>query len=285
MERPGCLPLPDKNAIDISQEAFDILRKILKSRTDFNLVCYKDKCIKRRINIRIRATHSPTAEDYCELLLASDAELDHLLRVLTIHVSHFFRNPPTFAKLKCEIFPILFKLARQEGRDSLSFWSVGCAAGEEPFTLAVILKEAFAHELKRTGVSISATDVDAATLTMARNALYTEDRLAEVTEALKSRFFTQVDTKYHLKPEIREMVSFRQSDLYETSSFIESDLILCRNVLIYFEREHQEKILLGFAEVLRKGGFLVLGKSETLTGEGRKRFRTVCPIERIYQVI
>jgi chemotaxis protein methyltransferase CheR len=285
MERPACLPLSDKNGVDISPEAFDIISRILKNRTGFNLLCYKDKCIRRRIGIRIRATHSPTADAYCELLLENDAELDHLLKVLTIHVSHFFRNPPTFAKLKGEILPALFKLARQEGRESLSFWSVGCAAGEEPFTLALILKEAFAPELMKTGASIIATDVDATTLNMARTAIYTEDRLVELPEEVKVRHFTPVDTKYHLKPEIREMVSFRQSDLSEIDSFIESDLILCRNVLIYFEREHQEKILLGFAKVLRTGGFLVLGKSETLTGEGRKRFRTICPIERIYQVI
>ena len=90
---------------------------------------------------------------------------------------------------------------------------------------------------------------------------------------------------HHLLPEIKEMVDFRRSDLFDRDSFQESDLILCRNVLIYFERMQQEKVLNGFAEVLRRGGILIMGKSETLFGAIRARFQTVCPVERIYRVI
>jgi chemotaxis protein methyltransferase CheR len=285
MEIPATMTNPDRNSHEISPDTFDIIGKILKNRTGFSLDSYKDKCIKRRISIRIRATHSPTAEDYSNLLLNNDAELDNLLKVLTIHVSHFFRNPTTFDKLRTEILPILFRQAQTEGRDSLTILSVGCASGEEPYSLALILREYFAEQLSQVQVRIHAIDVDAATLVNARNAVYTEDRLAEVSEELRTRYFDCRDNKFYLHQSVKEMVTFEQRDLYETGSFADFNLALCRNVLIYFERTVQEKILSGLAAALHSGGFLVLGKSETMVGESRKLFKTICPVERIYQVL
>jgi chemotaxis protein methyltransferase CheR len=276
--------LPVSTSPDISPEAFEMIRRILKNLNGFNLDSYKDKCIKRRISIRIRATNCKTAEAYCELLLNNEAELDLLLKVLTIHVSHFYRNPPTFEKLKREIFPSLFSRCKREGRDDLKLWSVGCASGEEPYTLALILKDNFSADMQGINVSILATDVDAATLEVAKQAAYHADRLAEVPDSIKTRYFEQGGAKYQLMPEITKLVTFRQGDLSNITSYPKSDLILCRNVLIYFERSQQEKILNGFADALSSGGVLVLGKSETLVGETRQRFRTICPVERIYRV-
>jgi chemotaxis protein methyltransferase CheR len=275
----------DKDAHDISADAFDLIRGILKGTKGFDLDIYKEKCIRRRIAIRVRATHCATAEEYGELLRHNEDELDLLLKVLTVHVSQFFRNPPTFEKLRTEIIPYLLKVRGPAATDRLTFWSVGCASGEEPYTLALILKDSFPAEAVGQRVSILATDVDATILKVARLGIYGEERLPEAPEAIKQRWFRREDGKYHLLPEIKEMVDFKKSDLSHRDSFPESDLILCRNVLIYFERRQQEKILNGFADVLRKDGILVLGKSETLFGEIRARFQTVCPVERIYRVV
>lgn len=273
------------DASHLSDEAFEIIRRILKNSTGFNLDSYKDKCIKRRIAIRIRATHSASSEEYCELLIRDAGELDLLLKVLTIHVSQFFRNPPTFAKLRGEILPYLFARAVNEQRAALNFWSVGCASGEEPYSLALILKESFAAEMARTKVSILATDVDEGILETARKGVYGEERLAEVTPSLMKHWFALREGKHQLVPEIKTMVDFRRGDLLGSGPFPESDLILCRNVLIYLERQEQEKIIAGFADALGSGGILVLGKAETLVGACRRRFQTVCPVERIYKVI
>jgi len=275
----------DKDPNDISSYAFEIIRRTLKSIKGFNLDIYKEQCIRRRIAIRIRATHCATAEEYGELLRRNTDEMDLLLKVLTIHVSQFFRNPLTFEKLRTEIIPYLLKVRGPTGRERLTFWSVGCASGEEPYTLALILKASFPAEAARERVFILATDVDATILNVARLGVYGEERLPEAPDAIKQRWFRRENGKYHLLPEIKEMVDFKQSDLSCRDSFPESDLILCRNVLIYFERRQQEKILNGFADVLGKDGILVLGKSETLFGEIRTRFQTVCPVERIYRVI
>jgi chemotaxis protein methyltransferase CheR len=282
MEQPATI---SADLPEISAEAFGTILRVLKSLRDFNLDIYKDKCIKRRIAIRIRKTNCASATEYGELLMRDAAEPDHLLKVLTIHVSQFFRNPSTFQKLQDDIFPYLFSRCDMDRRDRLKLWSVGCAAGEEPYSAGLIIKEYFADRLARLEIAILGTDVDQEVLETARKGAYREERLLEVPREIKERWFRAADGKFQLAPEIINMVTFRRSDLFDTGSFPESDLILCRNVLIYLERNHQEKILNGFADALRSGGVLVLGKAETLVGESRRRFQTICPIERIYRVV
>lgn len=270
---------------DIPAATFDAIRRALKELRGFNLDIYKDKCIKRRIAIRIRKTNSPSATHYAELLTRNAAELDHLLRVLTIHVSQFFRNPSTFQKLREDIFPYLFGHCDRMSRTELRIWSVGCAMGEEPYSAALVLKHFLAGLMTGRGLSILATDVDQEVLENARKGIYREERLAEVPAEVRERWFAPTEGKFQLAREIMDMVTFGRGDLSDVSAFPESDLILCRNVLIYLERSHQDKVLTAFADALGPGGILVLGKAETLVGESRRRFQTVCPMERIYRVV
>ncbi|GFE57269.1 chemotaxis protein CheR [Geobacter sp. AOG1] len=272
-----------KNFPDISPEAFEVIRRIMKNACGVNLDSYKDKCIKRRIALRVRATNCITAEEYCDLLLRDEEEVDRLLKVLTIHVSQFFRNPPMFEKLRQEIFPFLFTLPEINVTGGLTVWSVGCASGEEPYTVALLLRHFFASELGRIGATILATDVDAAILEAAREGIFGEERLVEVSAELRRKYFVQRDGRYQVVPEIKSLVEFRQADLGHLDTFPECDLILCRNVFIYFERSQQEAILHGFADKLHPGGVLILGKSESLVGDVRSRFQTICPVERIYR--
>jgi len=274
-----------EKVFDISDEVLERLRSILKTRKGFNLSLYKDKCIKRRIAIRIRATQSASAEAYGTLLLQDWSELDTLMEVLTIHVSEFFRNPATYAKLTNEIFPYLFNLCKKESKTTLNLWSVGCAGGEEPYSLALIMKDTYPEETAQVNCSIYATDVSAAVLKVALKGVYGTERLKSLPQLLKSRYFTFCDGNYQLLPEIMELVTFEQSDLYCTESYPKCDMIMCRNVLIYFERKQQAKIIKGFVDALPSGGILVLGKSENLLGETRKPFQTICPVERIYRKI
>jgi chemotaxis protein methyltransferase CheR len=277
--------LCDEKNIEISDDALESIRNILKIRKGFNLSLYKDKCIKRRMATRIRATQCANAEAYGKLLLRDEGELARLLEVLTIHVSEFFRNPPTYAKLSEEIFPYLFDLCRKEGKEHLKLWSVGCAGGEEPYSLALIMKDTFPEETARVNCSIYATDVSDAVLKVAAKGVYGSERLKSLPQLLKSRYFSCCDGYYQLLPEIMELVTFAQGDLYCTGSYPKSDMIMCRNVLIYFEQKQQAKIINGFVDALPSGGILVLGKSENLLGQTRKPFQTVCPVERIYRKI
>lgn len=266
----------------LTEQTFSVIGDILRSRTGFNISAYKDKCMKRRIAIRMRATCSATAEDYCRLITEDEAELNHLVRVLTIHVSQFFRNPPTFQKIREVVLPMLFA-PRVQAEAPLRIWSVGCATGEEPYSLALILKEHFPDMLDCGEVSVLATDVDQEVLEQARKGVYGAERLADLPEPFKGKYFLEEAGKFELLQEIREMVEFRREDLNQVVDFPGADLILCRNVLIYFERRDQERIMHAFADALPPDGVLILGKSEILVGESRKRFDTLCPYERIYR--
>lgn len=277
--------LSNERVFEISEEVMRFIQDILNDRKGFNLSPYKDKCIMRRIATRIRTTQSDSAEAYANLLLSGDGELEILLKALTIHVSEFFRNPGTYFKLRDEIFPHLFDLCVKEGKKSLKLWSAGCSSGEEPYSLALVMKESFAAEMEQLPCSIHATDVSSAVLEIAAKGIYAGERLKAIPPELKLRYFSSCGDNFQLLPSIREMVSFEQRDISDADSFPESDLIMCRNVLIYFERKHQERILKGFADALPDGGILVLGKSESLLGETRKPFRTVCPVEKIYRKI
>jgi chemotaxis protein methyltransferase CheR len=207
MEQPTTRIRPTgADAPDIPAEAFTTILRVLKKCRDFNLDIYKDKCIKRRIAIRIKKTDCSSAAEYGELLMRDAAELDHLVRVLTIHVSQFFRNPSTFQKLREEIFPYLFDRCNRENRAGLKLWSVGCAGGEEPYSAALLLKETFADLLTGRELSILATDVDREVLESARKGVYREERLAEVPRELRERWFAPREGNFQLAQEIMDMV-------------------------------------------------------------------------------
>lgn len=278
---PRISPFETEQA-EINPLQMDMIARLLFERAGFRLANYKEKCVMRRINIRIRATNSPSPEAYCQLLRNDGREIARLYKTLTIHVSHFFRNPSVFDLLRNKIIPELFSL-HTENAEEIVIWSVGCSTGEEPFALAIILQEDFARELERIPVRIIGTDINGEILTQAREGLYLPERLEEVSSHLRDRYFTAVDGRFRINENIRNMVQFRQEDIFSEGAGHKCDLILCRNVMIYFERPFQEEMLKMFAECLSSGGFLVLGKSETVVGSARNRFQSVSPLERIYR--
>ncbi len=280
----GPLFVTEHIPLEISEEEFDQIRRTLQDMRGFNLDAYKDKCVRRRIAIRIRATHCESAREYCHLLTSQAAEVDLLLKVLTIHVSQFFRNFSTFEKLRLEILPYLFTVARQEKLSGLKFWSLGCAGGEEPYSLALLLADHFSRDLERIPVTIEGTDVDASILDAARLGQYSQERMVELPPHYLQRYFTESNGQFTLIPSIRDMVHFRHGNIFHGDIYQRCDLVLCRNVLIYFAREQQENVIRNIARVLNPWGIMVLGKSETLLGESRSLFQTVCPVERIYRV-
>lgn len=280
IETSDNIPVPHA---EITDEELAEIGLILNMYRNFNLSVYKDKCMKRRVSIRMRSTRCHTAPEYCNLLRQSPLELDLLQKALTIHVSQFFRNPSMFEKLRSEVFPRLFSDCLKGEIDTLRALCLGCAGGEEPFSLAILLREHFSKEMRTVQTVIHGMDIDAHTLQLAQQAEYIEERLKEVSAEMLERYFRPNELRFRLVQEIRQMVTFLQGDITKTAEYTPSDLVLCRNTLIYFTRLDQEKILHGIADILPTGGILVLGKSETLVGDTRRRFEAVCPVERIYR--
>jgi chemotaxis protein methyltransferase CheR len=270
------------DSLEIGDDALAEISLILEMRRNFSMSIYKDKCMKRRVAIRMRSCRCHDAAEYCNLLRQSEQELDQLKKTLTIHVSQFFRNPSMFEKLQTVVLPYLFQNANVPD-ERLRFWSLGCAGGEEAYSLGILLREFFTRELLHTPVDILAFDIDADILQAAERAEYNEDRLKELPGLIRERYFVPNGPRLQLSAEIQEMVTFHQRNIMDIESFEPCRLILCRNTLIYFTRSDQEKILRGIAHILPTGGILVLGKSETLVGDVRKYFSTICPVERIYR--
>ena len=267
---------------DITDKELVEIGSILMKRRTFDLSVYKDACMKRRVAIRIRSTGCRDATEYCDLLRRNNHELDMLRKVLTIHVSQFFRNPSMFEKLRSRILPELFRTCSRNDSGVMRILCLGCAGGEEPYSLAILLREHFSAEMRSVPTSITGCDIDDETLRMARQADYTEDRIKEVPVVLRERYFRREGSRFQLVPELREAVSFHHGNVTSVAEHQPSDLVLCRNTLIYFTRSDQEKILHGIADILPENGIVVLGKSETLVGDVRRRFTSVCPVERIY---
>src|ERR1039457_112172 len=278
MEHPENIsPLTGIDFFEFSPRVFSDISTLLKTLHSFNIGMYKDKCIKRRIAVRIRKTNCFSAEEYVELLRQDKSEVNRLIKVLTIHTSHFFRNLPAFEKLTADILPGLFSPEGQYESKPINILSVGCAGGEEPYTLALIIKEYFDDFLSRQNVSIIACDIDHDILEFADKGVYGEDHVREIPPEIIKRWFRHEGQEFHLAQEIKDMVTFRTGDLFDLANFPRVKLILCRNVLIYVERCHQEKIIRDFAGLLGSGGFLMLGKAETLVGNSRRLFQSICP--------
>jgi len=265
---------------ELSDAALGAITTLLRDRRQLDFAAYKDRCVRRRIIKRLRASGARDIDGYLVRLAGDEAELDALLATLSVHVSQFFRNPGTFSALATQVLPDLCRLARAAGRRELRLWSVGCASGEEAYSLALLVDELAPAGLE---VSIVGTDISASILAVARAGSYGPARLTEVPPAVLARYFTREGSSYRLIEQVRTMVRFERHDVLTSPAFPAADLILCRNVLIYFTREEQARILARFAAALPEGGVLVLGRAETMVGRVRQLFHTELATERIYR--
>ncbi|SEA38255.1 MCP methyltransferase, CheR-type [Desulfuromusa kysingii] len=252
---------------------------ILQQQQNFNLGGYKDLCIKRRIAARIRTIGYHNPETYTQLLQQDTLEQQQLLAALSIHVSQFFRNESVFRALDKQILPELLEISRHNG-SKLRIWSVGCANGEEPYSLALLCQK---WRKKGDELSIIGTDLSPKALLRAKRGSFPADRISSVPSEMLADYFINSGDQYQLSDSIREQVQFFRHDIITDKPFYRATLILCRNLLIYFSREQQQKVLGILAAALLPKGYLVLGRAETLAPDCRKLFVCIDPAERIYQ--
>src|SRR5215467_6602943 len=244
----------------------DVLRSILEQvsrQASMDFRSYKTSTILRRIGRRMTVTHSSTMGEYVEYLKVYPEEVGELVKAFLINVTQFFRDANAFAYLKSEILPKLIEQGRNRDH-TLRFWTAGCATGEEPYSLAMQVTDLLGAELPEWSVKIFATDLDEAAINFARRGLYSENLLKGIPAEYRDRFFEHVDHGYRIVKTLRQMVIFGQQDLSRSAPFPRIDLVLCRNVLIYFTPELQEYVLNQFAFSLSPNGYLFLGKAETV---------------------
>ncbi len=257
------VPVREEGAREELERSLQEFLDGLKERHGVDFTSYKTPTILRRLKRRMVATHTGTIEDYASYLDDHPEELPQLVNTLLIKVTQFFRDPELFAHLRGEVLPGLIEEARRQNRQ-LRIWSAGCATGEEAYTLAIILSELLGSEAALADVRIFATDVDGEAVDFARSGVYPAGALSGLSEEQKEHYFTQEEGHYEVKKPVRAMIVFGEHDLARRSPFPRIDLVVSRNVLIYFTTELQKRALELFAYSLRDGGYLVLGKAETI---------------------
>jgi chemotaxis protein methyltransferase CheR len=276
--------MPQEIGID---KDFEQLKYNVKELLNFNTFQYKDTYLGRRFASRLRALHLDTYHAYWELLKNDAKEQEKLLQELTINVTEFFRDTPVWDALSCEVIPTIIK----EKKGIIRIWSAGSSDGKEAYSIAMLLASIIGENELIKQVDIIGTDIDRDCLNHATLGRYLSRPGLNQTDIRKQLTFIKTPEKYfditddifQVKQIMKVPVSFQYHDLISGPKKHNFDLILCRNVVIYFTRQLQEVLYKDFYNALNPGGFFIMGKTETLIGESRELFIPYNLKERIFR--
>ncbi len=281
------LPVPEREEMLRSYLSDDLhgeyrqIFSLLRGQYNLDFSKYKPPTVGRRIQRRMEFMQINDANTYAALLAKEPEELDHLYRDLLIGVTEFFRDTKAFRKLETEVLPELFRGRGPE--DDIRIWSAGCATGEEAYSLAILLSEQAAKVNFKGNITIFATDVHRTSLDAASQGLYDTQRLKNVSRERLGRFFKKEgDDGFRVSQSLRKMIVFAPHNLISDPPFTRLDLVCCRNLLIYFQPELQDKAISLFHFALKVGGILFLGSSEGL-GRFSGEFETVDSSSKLFR--
>lgn len=235
---------------------WELFKDKLNKKTGIDLQLYKEQQMRRRINNLINKTPFKSYTSYFNDVVKDKQKFADFIEYLTINVSEFFRNPDKFDTIETDVIPYL--LSRN---DSLNIWSAGCSIGAEPYSLSIIMKELTPGKRHR----ILATDLDVEIIAKAKKGIYTADEIKAMRSDRRTKYFTKTpDGKFAIKPEIKMPVDFKRHNLLKDSFERNFDLILCRNVVIYFTEEAKAQLYANFFKALKPGGILFVGGTESI---------------------
>jgi two-component system CheB/CheR fusion protein len=268
---------------DLSESDAEAMQRILshlRVRTGHDFSNYKKSTVRRRIARRMQVARATTIGDYLAILRENAAEAQALFADLLISVTTFFRDSHAFDRLAAVVVPALFE--EKGAGDAIRAWIPGCTTGEEAYSIAMLLlEEAARHEI-RCELQVFASDLDDAALAIGREGRYPLAIEADMTEERLKRFFTRENDHYRVTRELRDILLFAKHSLLKDPPFSRTDLISCRNVLIYLDRELQQQVCSTFHFALRPNGYLFLGSSESADSPVGM-FRAIERESRIYQ--
>lgn len=235
---------------------YEYFKKQVLALTKIDLNCYKEKQMKRRIDTLISRHNLEGYDAFLGKLKTDAALLEEFVNYLTINVSEFYRNPDQWQILDKDVFPELINKFGQQ----LTIWSAACSTGDEPYSLVMALS----RHVPLSKIKIYATDIDKQVLAAAKNSIYAEKSIAGVPADLKAKYFTKVGSSYRIADEIKARVEFKEHNLLRDAYPTNVNLIVCRNVLIYFTEEAKEDIFRKYYNSLAPGGILFLGSTEQM---------------------
>jgi chemotaxis protein methyltransferase CheR len=263
-------------------QTFQILLDKIHEDRNIDFSHYHQDLLRRRVAVRIRTLGLPSYSDYLRLLLSTPTEYDRLLEVLCINVSEFLRDPVVWTQVR-KLFEASIRHKKSIREKSFKVWSAGCACGEEPHTIGILLREILGAELSGFSVEIVATDVDSKAMETAKKGEYEKKSVKNLDKALIDKYFVCSGGMCQANDQIRDMIEVKYLDLTTNDLVKDCDFVFCRNVFIYFDRSLQEQLLMKFYNGLKPAGYLTMGKSETLIREAIQIFDPVDVENRIYR--
>ncbi len=260
--------------IVLTDEEFESFRQLLQAHSGIALGPHKRYLVQSRLSRRLRALALPSFAAYREYLTSGDPggeELTRFVNAMTTNKTDFFREPHHFRYLTDVWAPAMRRHAERTHERKIRLWSAGCSSGEEPYTLAMTVREVLGGP--GWDVRILASDIDTEILARAEAGVYTSAQIEPVPSPLRDRSFVKLpgdegEPRWQVRPELRQMVAFRRINFNDQPwpIRVQFDVIFCRNALIYFDRRGQERILARLNGLLKTGGVLCLGHSETVLG-------------------
>lgn len=242
-------------------DSYELFKEQVLRLTKIDLNSYKERQMKRRIDALITKHHENTYSGYIDLIKKDKILFDEFINYLTINVSEFYRNPEQWQLLEKEVLPYLFENSGKR----LKIWSAACSTGDEPYSLVMLLSKF----MPLNNIKIVATDIDKQVLDKARLGLYNVKSLKGLPDEFIKKYFEEVNDKtYKISNAIKECVEFREHNLLRDPYPADCDLIVCRNVLIYFTEEAKTQIYHKFNQSLKKQGILFVGSTEQIIGSG-----------------
>lgn len=261
-------------------EAFDRLLAYVEDELGFATSYYDDSYLDRRVSSRMRRSDTDEYAEYLDLLRDDESEQEALLDAFSVNVTSFFRNPEVWE----EVRDVLRALSAE--RDRIRLWSAACSDGREPYSLSMLALDD--PEVADGNVRITATDIDREILAAARRGVYENTRTTDIGEQLApldeyERYVERTDDEFAVTDPVKDLVSFERHDLINGDPKSDFDLVVCRNLFIYIDAEHKLPILETVSKSLSVGGYLVIGKTETLPETLKPAFEPVARRLRIYK--
>ena len=236
---------------------YEKFKKDVYALTKINLNYYKEKQMRRRIDTIATKHGCSNYDEYIHVLKTDKDKFEAFVNFLTINVSEFYRNPDQWKLMDENVIP---KLIKQHGKN-LHVWSAACSTGDEPYSLVMALSK----HIPLSNIHITATDLDKQVLQKAQVGLYNEKSIANVPPEFKRKYFKQIGKSFQISDEIKRCVTFKEHNLLKDPYPRDFDMILCRNVVIYFTDDAKDMIYKNFHQSLKSHGVLFIGSTEQIT--------------------
>lgn len=247
-------------------EGYEKFKEQIFRLTGLDLSLYKERQMKRRIESLIKRHQIDSYEDYFKVLKSDKAIFDEFINYLTINVSEFFRNPGQWDILIQTVIPELMK-----GKRKLKVWSAACSTGEEPYTLVMALSRV----IPLSEIKILAVDIDKEAINKAKSGVYSKKSIENVPDDFKKKYFEPIGNSFKISEDIKKCVEFKHFNLLKDKYPKDYDLIVCRNVMIYFTEEAKEEMYHNFNSALVENGVLFVGSTEQIILPQRYNFKAL----------